>query len=145
MCLLNTRVTGAAFDESRNIWNVKTDDGKTTSAQFLILCTGFAAKPYIPDIAGLDSYKGACHHTGLWPQEGLDFTGKRVAVIGTGASGIQVIQEASKTAAQLTVFQRTPNLTLPMRQRQISKDENAQLKQSFPETFASRADGFAGF
>lgn len=143
--IFNTRVTGANFDEDRNIWHVKTDDGKTTTAPYFVLCTGFAAKTYVPDFQGLDSYNGICHHTGLWPQDGLDFTGKRVAVIGTGASGIQVIQEAAKTAADLTVFQRTPNLTIPMRQRKISKDENAKLKEGYPERFANREQTFAGF
>jgi len=143
--ILNTRVTGANFDEDKNVWQVKTDDGKTTTAQFFVLCTGFAAKAHIPDIEGLDSFKGAKHHTGLWPQEGLDFTGKRVAVIGTGSSGVQVVQEAAKTASELTLFQRTPNLTLPMGQHTISKEESAKLKEDYPRLFARRAETFAGF
>jgi cyclohexanone monooxygenase len=144
-CQFGTRVIGATFDEEANVWNVATNDGKTTSCRYLVLCTGFAAKPNFLNVPGLASFEGEAHHTGLWPQGGLDFRGKRVAVIGTGASGVQVIQEASKEAALLTVFQRTPNLTIPMRQQKISKEENARLKEKYPEYFAARGKAFAGF
>jgi cyclohexanone monooxygenase len=138
-------VTAATFDEKANVWNVKTDDGETTTCRWLMLCAGFAAKRHIPDFPGLKSFKGEAHHTSLWPQGGLDVRGKRVGVIGTGASGVQVIQEVSKEAARLTVFQRTPNLTIPMRQEKISKEQNARLKEKYPEYFEMRAKTFAGF
>ncbi|MFG1347877.1 NAD(P)/FAD-dependent oxidoreductase [Xanthobacter autotrophicus DSM 431] len=144
-CKFNTRVTGATFDDEHNVWRVQTSTGEMSTCRFFILCTGFAAKPVIPDFPGRDSFKGEAHHTGLWPQGGVDFKGKRVGVIGTGASAVQVIQEASKEAAQLTVFQRTANLTIPMRQQKISKAENARLKEKYPEMFATRARTFAGF
>jgi cyclohexanone monooxygenase len=110
-----------------------------------MMCTGFAAKAYIPDIEGLDSFRGPCHHTGHWPQQGVDFVGKRVGVLGTGASGIQVSQEAAREAAHLTVFQRTPNLCLPMQQKRLDEADNARIREDCAEWFRSRVDSFGGF
>jgi len=141
----DTRVTGADFDTQRNQWVVRTADGSTTRCSYLVPCLGFASKPYIPPLPGLDSFRGICHHTALWPQDGVDFTGKRVAVIGTGASGVQVIQEAAGESVDLTVFQRTPNLALPMRQRQLTPDDQAEIKREFPDRFDARGNTFAGF
>jgi cation diffusion facilitator CzcD-associated flavoprotein CzcO len=84
-------------------------------------------------------------HTALWPQEGVDFTGKRVAVVGTGASGVQVVQEAARDAAQLTLFQRTPNLAIPMGQRKLTPADQAAIKAGLPERFETRGNTFAGF
>jgi cation diffusion facilitator CzcD-associated flavoprotein CzcO len=141
----NTRVTAAEFDTDRNQWIVQASDGSVTRAKFFVLCTGFAAKPYIPPIEGLRDFRGNCHHTGLWPQEGLDFKGKRVGVIGTGASGVQVIQEIYQDVAELTVFQRTPNLALPMQQRKLDDETNLRMKRTYAEGFLKRAETFAGF
>jgi cation diffusion facilitator CzcD-associated flavoprotein CzcO len=141
----NTRVESAEFDTARNQWVVQSSDGSTTRCTYLVPCLGFASKPYLPTIPGLDSYRGISHHTGLWPQDGVDLTGKRVAVIGTGASGVQVIQEAARDAADLTVFQRTPNLAIPMGQRTLTPEEQVAIKAELPERFASRAGTFAGF
>ncbi|MFP6817091.1 MAG: NAD(P)/FAD-dependent oxidoreductase [Pseudomonadales bacterium] len=135
----NTRVSGAEFDESRNQWRVRTSDGRETRARFLIPCMGFAAKAYTPDFPGVDTFAGPCHHTGHWPQEGLDMTGKRVGIIGTGASGIQVTQEAAKDASHVTVFQRTPNLALPMRQRRLDEQTQQQMKLKYAAQFRQRA------
>jgi cyclohexanone monooxygenase len=140
-----TRVTGAEFDTDRDEWVVQASDGSMTRAKFFVLCTGLAAKPYIPPMRALEDFRGICHHTGLWPQEGVDFKGKRVGVIGTGASGVQVIQELYRDVAQLTVFQRTPNLALPMRQRKLDNETNRRMKETFPERFLKRAETFAGF
>jgi cyclohexanone monooxygenase len=141
----NTRVAGADFDAERNQWVVRTADGATTRCTYLVPCLGFASKPYIPQLPGLDSFTGVCHHTALWPQEGLDFTGKRVAVIGTGASGVQVVQEAARDAADLTVFQRTPNLALPMGQRALTPQDQSAIKAELPKRFDDRGSTFAGF
>jgi cation diffusion facilitator CzcD-associated flavoprotein CzcO len=141
----DTRVTGADFDTERDQWIVRTADGSTTRCSYLVPCLGFASRPYIPALPGLDSFRGICHHTALWPQDGVDFTGKRVAVIGTGASGVQVIQEASEESVDLTVFQRTPNLALPMRQRRLTPDDQAEIKRELPDRFDSRGNTFAGF
>jgi cation diffusion facilitator CzcD-associated flavoprotein CzcO len=124
---------------------VQASDGSVTRAKFFLLCTGIAAKPYIPPLGRLQDFRGICHHTSLWPQDGVDFKGKRVGVIGTGASGVQVIQEVYQDVAELTVFQRTPNLALPMRQRKLDDETNRLMKETFPERFRKRAETFAGF
>jgi len=142
---LNTRVSAAEFDDDARQWVVRAGDGTSVRARYLVMCTGFAAKPYVPDIPDLDTFAGECHHTGRWPQDGVNVTGKRVGVIGTGASGVQVIQETAPDAAHLTVFQRTPNMALPMRQRTLDADAQRQLKLSYAERFAMRGKTFAGF
>ncbi|KNZ72413.1 Cyclopentanone 1,2-monooxygenase [Termitomyces sp. J132] len=110
----NTRVTSASFDTTTNRWSVFTDTGVTVNPRFMVLCTGVATKPLFPVIPGLDTFQGIVHHTSSWPEDGFDMTGKRVGVIGTGASGVQVIQEAGLVVAHLTVFQRTPNTAVAM-------------------------------
>lgn len=141
----NTRISSAVFDEQDNKWTLKTTDGQEMRCRFFVLCTGFASKPFIPDIEGRESFAGIMHHTGLWPQEGVDFTGKRVGIIGTGASAIQVTQEASKTAAQLTVFQRTACLPLPMRQAKLDVETQNKMKAEYPARYARRRETFGGF
>jgi cyclohexanone monooxygenase len=135
---LATRVTAARFDERRRRWRIETDRGGHLDARYFVLCTGFASKPYVPAIPGLDGFAGACHHTARWPQEGLDLAGRRVGVIGTGASGVQVIQEASKVAEELVVFQRTPVTALPMQQRRLTVAEQDEWKRDDPELFRRR-------
>jgi cyclohexanone monooxygenase len=110
---LETRVTAARFDEGENRWLVETDRGDRVSARFCILATGCLSVPNEPAFPGAESFKGGIYHTGRWPHEPVDFTGKTVGVIGTGSSGIQVISEIAKQAAQLYVFQRTPNYSVP--------------------------------
>lgn len=141
----NTRVTGADFDAERGQWVVRTNSGAPVRARFLVLCTGFAAKHHVPDFEGLEDFQGVCHHTALWPQEGLDMTGRRVGVIGTGASGVQVVQEASRVAAQVTVFQRTPILALPMQQRKLDVATQRRMKADYPALFRRRSETFGGF
>jgi cation diffusion facilitator CzcD-associated flavoprotein CzcO len=141
----NRRVEEAQFDPAHNRWIVRSSDGSVARARYLVLCTGLSAKPYIPDLPGLNDFTGELHHTALWPQHGLDLAGKRVGVIGTGASGVQVAQEAAGAAAQLTVFQRTPNLALPMRQKKLDEDAIRRMKEKYPEMFDRRTKTFAGF
>jgi cyclohexanone monooxygenase len=140
----NARVTQAEFDEQARRWTVTSANGDVASTRFLIMCTGFAAKPFIPDIEGLESFAGERHHTARWPQSGVELAGKRVAVIGTGASGVQVIQEAGRVAEHLTVFQRTPNMAIPMRQRTLDEDDKRALKSELAERMALRSQTFAG-
>ncbi|MEM7541795.1 MAG: NAD(P)/FAD-dependent oxidoreductase [Pseudomonadota bacterium] len=143
-----TRVSSANFDEAKRTWTVNSThrDGSqtTTQANFFVICTGFGSKPYIPPLAGLDSFLGPCHHTALWPQEDIDMSNQRVAVIGTGASGVQVAQEAGKIAKQLTVYQRTPNIALPMQQQQWGPGDNAKLRETYQASFDMRAKSFGG-
>ena len=140
-----TRLDTATWDDRGCFWRLQTDDGLTLDTRFLVLCTGFATKAYVPDLPGLDEFTGRCHHTAHWPQDGLDLTGLRVGVIGTGASGVQVIQEAAKVAASLTVFQRTPIMALAMRQRGLTRAEQDEAKTRYPDIFRARTETFAGF
>ncbi len=135
---LNTRVSAARFDEQERQWQISTTDHETLQARYFILATGFASKALIPDIEGLDQFEGPCHHTARWPQDGLSFEGKRVGVIGTGASGVQIVQEAAKDAAHLTVFQRTPVTALAMQQRKLDPAELTAAKANYPEVFRQR-------
>lgn len=144
-CCFGKRISKARFDDAEHIWTVDTEDGETVTCRWFVLATGFASRPITPDFPGKDTFKGIATHTGLWPEEGIDWAGKRVGVIGTGASGVQVIQEASKEVGHLTVFQRTPNLAIPMRQKTISPEENKKIKEGFPELFKLRDTTFAGF
>ncbi|MFT4561764.1 MAG: cation diffusion facilitator CzcD-associated flavoprotein CzcO [Gammaproteobacteria bacterium] len=143
-----TRMHAADFDEERRQWQVQGTDrnGQDIAfrARYVVMCTGSSSKPHIPDIDGLDSFRGPCHHSALWPQSGVQFKDKRVGVIGTGASGVQVAQEASREAAGLTVFQRTPNLCLPMRQRKLDTTDNELARQTYPELFQTRLQTWGG-
>ena len=109
----NTRVTDATFDESADRWAIDTDCGERFSVQHLVMATGCRSAPRRPAFEGLDSFEGDWYHTGYWPHEGVDFTGKTVGVIGTGSSAIQSIPIIAAEAEQLTVFQRTPNFSVP--------------------------------
>ena len=110
-----TAVLSAVFDDQTNLWTVRTDRGDSVRARYLVMATGCLSMPRAPDIKGADTFEGRAYHTGLWPHEGVDFTGQRVAVIGTGASAVQAIPLIAQQAADLTVFQRTPNYILPAR------------------------------
>jgi cation diffusion facilitator CzcD-associated flavoprotein CzcO len=135
---LSTRVVSASFDDDADVWRLETDDGQRVTTRFFMPCTGFASRPYVPDLAGLDSFEGISHHTARWPRDGVDLAGRHVAIIGTGASGVQVMQEAAKVAASVTVFQRTPVTALPMGQRQFTRAEHEAAKAEYPAQFVAR-------
>ncbi|KAL0578187.1 hypothetical protein V5O48_003818 [Marasmius crinis-equi] len=141
----NTRVISAHYDASTDRWNVKTEDGSTARPRFLPLCVGFAAKEYIPPFKGLETFKGIAHHTAKWPQEGVPLEGKRVAVIGTGATGVQVIQEIGPIVKHLTVLQRTPNFALAMVQRKLDKAGQEKLKPLYPTIHRRRLQTIGGY
>src|SRR6201987_862383 len=141
----NRRVNEADFDPARNRWTVYSSDGSVTRARYLVLCTGLGSKPYVPELPGLSDFAGEHHHTALWPQQGLDLAGKRVGVIGTGASGVQVAQEAAAVAAHIPKFQRTPNLALPMRQRKLDDAAIHLMKEGYPAAYEKRRVSFGGF
>jgi cyclohexanone monooxygenase len=140
----DSRVTAARFDADADQWQIECADGHRIRTRFFLPCTGFAAKAYVPDFRGLGSFSGPCVHTAHWPQDGLDLGGRRVGVIGTGASGVQVIQEAGKVASHLTVFQRTPILALPMQQRALDEPSQRAMKAHYPEWFRQRAQSGGG-
>jgi cyclohexanone monooxygenase len=118
-----TAILSAVFDEATNLWTITTDRGDSVKARYLIMATGCLSAPRAPDIAGAETFEGQTLHTGVWPHEGVDFTGKRVAVIGAGSSGIQSIPIIAAQAKHLTVFQRTPNFSVPANNRAISEAE----------------------
>ncbi len=142
---LNTRIESATFDQDKNQWVIKTDTGTTVRARYFIICTGFASKPLIPEIEGFDTFAGPVAHAGRWPQEELDFSGKRIGVIGTGSSGVQLAEQASLKAKHLTVFQRTPALALPLRQVKLDQEAQQKMKKNYPEIMKLRGTSFAGF
>jgi cyclohexanone monooxygenase len=131
--MLRTRVTRAVYDEDSHLWRVSTDTGRAVTARFVVLATGCMSVPKDPGIPGADSFTGSIHHTARWPREGVSFTGKRVAVIGTGCSGVQAIPVIAGEAAALTVFQRTPAYVLPAHNRPLRATEIAELKARYPE------------
>jgi len=133
--LFDARVTSAAYDEGENRWQVQTEDGRKAEAQFLITAVGVLSARYIPDFAGIDSFKGDWCHTARWPKEGMDLTGKRVGVIGTGATAVQLIPEIVNEVAHLTVFQRTANYCAPLRNSLIDPEWQREIKASYPEIF----------
>jgi cyclohexanone monooxygenase len=129
----DTRVERAEFDERSNTWSVTTSDGKTVTAKFVVLATGCLSNARTPDIKGLDRFKGRVYHTGHWPHEPVDFTGKRVAVIGTGSSGIQSVPVIAEQASQLMVFQRTANFSIPARNAALTEEERKWFRQNYPD------------
>ena len=116
---LSTEVESAEFDNETGLLNVHTGDGKTHTAKYFISAMGMISQPVIPNIAGMDSFNGPLFHSSRWP-EGLDVAGKRIGIIGAGATTVQMLPEVAKTAAQVTVFQRTPNFVLPAMQKDMT-------------------------
>lgn len=144
-CAFESVVVDARFDTEEGRWYVKTEDGRTARAKYFIVAAGFAAKRYIPEWEGIDKFKGVIHHSSFWPDEDVDVRGKRCAVIGTGASGVQITQAWGPVAGELKVFQRTPNLAIPMRKRDLTVQEQEEAKRNYPELFSLREKCFGGF
>jgi cyclohexanone monooxygenase len=130
---LDTRVDRAVFDESANCWDVATADGNRVSAKYVVLATGCLSNARMPDIKGLSEFKGDIYHTGHWPHDAVDFTGRRVGVIGTGSSAIQSVPVIAEQASQLTVFQRTPNFSIPARNAELTPQEREAFRAKYPE------------
>ena len=141
----NTRVTAATYDESTQRWTVTTDKGESFSAQFLVMGTGGLSTPMVPPFPGHDTFKGLTLHTAHWPKEGVDLKGKRVGVIGTGATGVQVIQTIADQVKHLTVFQRTANYTIPMLNPKYDDAMRASLRAQYPALKERVQNTFAGF
>src|SRR5262245_32434952 len=117
----NARVKSAIYDEKASRWEVTLESGQRAKAQFLVAAVGILSARYMPPFAGIDRFKGESYHTSRWPKEKVDFTGKRVAVIGTGATAVQLIPLVAKEAGHLTVFQRTANYCAPLRNGLVSQ------------------------
>ena len=142
---LNARVKAASYDERENLWEVQIEDGRRARARFLITAVGILSAQYIPNFAGIESFTGDWFHTSRWPREPVNFSGKRVGVIGTGATGVQLITEIAKEVGHLTVFQRTPNYCGPLRNGPIDPETQKKIKASYPEIFKRCRETFAGF
>ncbi|MFK7896702.1 MAG: flavin-containing monooxygenase [Myxococcota bacterium] len=127
-----TRVESAHFDEAASRWRIRTDAAETVEAQFCIMATGCLSSANTPHFDGMDSFLGQTFHTGRWPHEGVDFSGQSVGIIGTGSSGIQSIPLIAEEAAHLTVFQRTPNYSVPAQNHPLAEDEIARVKAEYP-------------
>lgn len=132
---LNSRVASAAFDEATRCWEVTLDNGERFLTRFLVTAIGPLSADTLPRIPGVDRFQGQSFHTYRWPHEPVDFAGKRVAVIGTGATGVQVIQTIAPLVGELTVFQRTPNWCTPLHNRKITEDEQRKIKAGYPAMF----------
>ncbi len=144
----DTRVQSASFDPGQNVWTVRTDKGDVVTAPFCIMATGNLSTPRVPDFKGIERFKGRWYHSGLYPQEGVDFTGLRVGVIGTGSSGVQMIPLIAQQAKHLHVFQRTANFSLPARNAPMDPAIEARHKSQYPERRAAAFEtpfGIAGF
>jgi cation diffusion facilitator CzcD-associated flavoprotein CzcO len=128
-----TRVAAGQYDEAAHSWLVETDQGETVRARFLITGVGNTSTPAKPNIPGLESFSGKIHHTALWPHEGVDFSGQRVGVIGTGSSGIQSIPVIAEQAAHLTVFQRTANYSVPARNHELTDEMRREMDKNYAE------------
>jgi cation diffusion facilitator CzcD-associated flavoprotein CzcO len=138
------RVTSAVFDASEGRWSVRAR-GAEYRAQFLVAATGVLSVPYFPDVPGRHDFRGESYHTGLWPTAPVDFTGKRVAVIGTGSSGVQIVPAILDDVASLTVYQRTANWCTPLNNAPITPEEQARLRADFEslrETLNTSIHGF---
>jgi cation diffusion facilitator CzcD-associated flavoprotein CzcO len=140
-----TRITSATYDEAGKCWEIRTEHGTSARAKFLITAIGVLSAPQMPKISGLDEYKGEWYHTGLWPHTPVNFTGKRVGVIGTGATAVQLITEIAKEVGHLTVFQRTANYCAPLRNTPIDPETQRKIKASYPEIFKRCSETPAGF
>ena len=130
---LETRVVSAAYDETSHRWTVETDHGDKVCAQYVISAAGCLSAARVPEIPGLENFTGKQYHTGHWPHEPVDFTGQRVGVIGTGSSGIQIIPVLARQAKAVTVFQRTPNFSIPAWNRPLPREDQQVWKAQYAE------------
>jgi acetone monooxygenase len=142
---LSTRIVSAHYCEEKGRWSVTTEAGETIDTQYLIACCGMLSAPLTDRFPGQSSFRGEIHHTGLWPKEGVNLKGKRVAVVGTGATGIQVIQTIAPQVGSMKVFVRTPQYVIPMRNPKYSKADWEKWGSRFHELKKRVRETFAGF
>ena len=142
---LDTRVIEAVFDETSARWTIATNRGDRVSARFCIMATGCLSSAQIPKIPGLETFQGAWYHTGHWPHAGVDFTGQRVGVIGTGSSAIQSIPVIAAQAAHLVVFQRTPNYSVPARNAPLDPEHERRVKANYGSYRRQARESRVGF
>ncbi|CEJ92355.1 hypothetical protein VHEMI08011 [[Torrubiella] hemipterigena] len=143
----NTYVNSAIWNDESKTWRVSTANGKVFTTQFFLPNTGFAAKRHTPDFKGIDRFKGTWVHSSYWPKEEPYLKGRKIAVIGTGSTGLQLTQDLAPLASEFVLFQRTPNLALPMKQEEYPPGSETQCipGEAYPALFAGRAESYAGF
>ncbi len=141
---LEKRVTRLLFDEATSRWTVATDGGEIFTAKHCVMATGCLSAARLPDVPGLERFEGDWYHTARWPHEGVDFTARRVAVVGTGSSAIQAIPLIAEQAAHLTVFQRTPNFSVPAHNRPRDPEDERRMKETFAENRRNARDSSMG-
>ena len=142
---LNARVTSAVFDEKSGTYTVQASDGSTHVARYLVAATGVLSVPFFPNVAGREDFAGESYHTGLWPAKPVDFKGKRVAVIGTGSSGVQIVPAIADQVASVTVYQRSPNWCTPLNNRPITEEEQQELRANFESIKQTLDTSISGF
>lgn len=145
---LNTRIASAVFDPATNRWTLTTQQGETVSAPFCIMAAGNLSTPRVPDFKGIECFGGKWYHSGLWPAEGVDFSGQRVGLIGTGSSGVQMTPHLAEQAKHLYVFQRTANFSLPARNAPMDRERERQHKATYRQRRKDAYDtpfGIAGY
>ena len=145
---LNARIATATYDRDGNLWTLTTAGGETVTARFCVMATGNLSTPRVPDFQGIEQFRGRWYHSGLWPAEGVDFTGLRVGVVGTGSSGIQMIPLIAAQAKHLHVFQRTANFSLPARNRPMDPEVERAFKAEYRqrrETAKQTGFGVSGY
>lgn len=128
---LNTRIVSALFDRKTGLWTLRTDKGEEVKARYCVMAAGNLSTPRVPDFKGIGDFKGKWYHSGLWPHEGVDFTGLRVGVVGTGSSGVQMIPLIARQAKHLHVFQRTANFSLPARNAPMEPERESRHKADY--------------
>jgi cyclohexanone monooxygenase len=133
---LNTRITSADLQEDSALWRIRTADGDEYTCKYLVSAMGMISEPVLPNIRGMDCFKGPCFHSARWPREGLDYAGKRVGIIGAGATTVQMLPVMAETAAHVTVFQRTPNFVMPAVQKPMTPEWEKQIKDNYDEIIA---------
>ncbi|MGR9093430.1 MAG: flavin-containing monooxygenase [Gammaproteobacteria bacterium] len=141
----DSRVNSVVFDETERLWDVRTANGGHVRARYVLAATGFMSAHQYPDIEGIDSFAGVSAHTARWPSDGIEMEGKRVGVIGSGATAVQVIQTIAPEVASLELFQRTPNWCTPLRNAPIDAARQRELKAHAGEIFALCEQTYAGF
>jgi cyclohexanone monooxygenase len=133
---LNTEIVSADFQEDTGHWLITAATGETYTCKYFVSAMGMISEPYVPDIKGLGSFEGPCFHSARWPQEGLDYAGKRVGIVGTGATTVQLLPVMAKTAATVTVFQRTPNFVMPAVQKPMTPEWEREIKDNYDAIIA---------
>jgi cation diffusion facilitator CzcD-associated flavoprotein CzcO len=142
-CVFNARVSSTEWSEASGRWSIRSEAGHRATGKYIFLCTGLLHRRHYPDFPGIADYGGVIHHSGFWPDD-LDVEGKKIAVVGAGATGVQIVQELSKVAGSLSVLMRRPSYCLPLGNREITSHEQAAWKPFYPALFRAGRESAGG-